>query len=162
MLPQCICAECAGAGPHFGRERRVRVGGAGAGDAARAAVRGGRSGSTAAYGGAALIVATVAGRRTLPVPLRVVRVRAGATAAAAAAPGAAAPGAAPGADAPAAAAATARGGARAVPAAAAAARGRRAAATTGPRERSRVAWPDRGGWSIRVFSYGAGRWWPWC
>ena len=71
MLPRCICAECAGAGPHFERERRVRVGGAGAGDAARAAVRGGRSGSTAAYGGAALIVATVAGGRTLPVPLQV-------------------------------------------------------------------------------------------
>ena len=76
MLPRCICADCAGAGPHFGRERRVRVGGAGAGDAARAAVRGGRSGSTAAYGGAALIVATVTGEQTLPVPLRVVRVRA--------------------------------------------------------------------------------------
>ena len=79
MLPRCICAEYAGAGSHSGRERRVRLGGAGAGDAARAAVRGGRSGSTAAYGGAALIVATVAGRRTLPVPLRVVRVRAGAS-----------------------------------------------------------------------------------
>ena len=69
MLPWCICAEYAGAGSHSGRERRVRVGGAGAGDAARAAVRGGRSGSIAAYGGAALIVATVAGRRTLLVPL---------------------------------------------------------------------------------------------
>ena len=55
-------------------------GGAEAGDVARAAVRGGRSGSTAAYGGAALIVATVAGGRTLPVHLRVVRVRAGACA----------------------------------------------------------------------------------
>ena len=80
MLPRCICAEYAGAGSHSGRERRVRVGGAEAGDAARAAVRGGRSGSTAAYGGAALIVATVAGGRTLPVHLRVVRVRAGACA----------------------------------------------------------------------------------
>ena len=78
MLPRCICAEYAGAGSHSGHERRVRVGGAEAGDAARAAVRGGRSGSTAAYGGAALIVATVAGGGTLPVPLRVVRVRAGA------------------------------------------------------------------------------------
>ena len=64
--------------PTPGMSGVFELGGAEAGDAARAAVRGGRSGSTAAYGGAALIVATVAGGRTLPVPLRVVRVRAGA------------------------------------------------------------------------------------
>ena len=44
MLPRCICAECAEAGPHFGRERRVRV-------AVPALIGGGSGAAVGGYGG---------------------------------------------------------------------------------------------------------------